>query len=337
MAEYIGQLTTGQLVEISSDFDYIRATKNFVGSKLFPYAKTDNMKYTIINLMNGSEIPTMGMVTALDAEAPIGDRPTYETIKVELLLIKEKLNQGESLRKKMLDLGLSNDEKSILTAIYDDVSNLISRILTRIEVMACELLSTGKITVNENNVNVEIDFHLPESHKTIFDGWSDPDHDILTDLAEYKFEANNLLKRALIGNKVFGYMLKNNKIKNIAASATTAQPITQEWLVTYLKSYIGIEFVVTSGTYKKSATSEETYNFFKPDVITFLTTDGIVGNTFFTDPPEVDYGIANRTEGYVAVTQYLDKDPAGLWTKASAIALPCPKDIKTIYLATVTA
>lgn len=337
MAEYIGQLTTGQLVEISSDFDYMRATENFIGLKLFPLTKTENLKLAMANLMEGADIPVMAFVHALDTEARIGDRPTYETIKVELLLIKEKLNQGEALRKKMQDLGLSQNEREILRAVYADAANLISRVLTRMEVMACELLSTGKITINENNVNAEIDFKIPESHKTAFSGWSDPDHDIIGDLVAYKIAAKNKIKRALIGEENFGYMLKNNKIGAIAASAVPAQPMTQEFVTNYLKTILGMEFIVTSGTYKQSANSEDVFTFFKKDTITFLTTDGIVGNTFVTDPPEVDYGIANRTEGYVAVTQYLDKDPAGLWTKASAIALPCPKDIKTIYLATVTA
>ena len=210
MAEYIGQLTTSQLVEISSDFDYMRATENFIGLKLFPLTKTENLKLAMANLMEGADIPVMAFVHALDTEARIGDRPTYETIKVELLLIKEKLNQGEALRKKMQDLGLSQNEREILRAVYADAANLISRVLTRMEVMACELLSTGKITINENNVNAEIDFKLPESHKTAFSGWSDPDHDIIGDLVAYKIAAKNKIKRALIGEENLGYMRKNN-------------------------------------------------------------------------------------------------------------------------------
>lgn len=337
MADYLGMLKSEQLIEISDNFDYIRATQGFVGLKLFPLVQTENMKLAIANLMEGSDIPVMAFVHALDTEARIGDRPNYSEIKYELLLIKEKLNQGEALRKKMRDLGMGDGEREILTAIYDDAANLISRVLTRMEVMACELLSTGKITVDENNAKVEIDFKLPAAHKIAFTGWSDPTKDILADLVSAKRTSKNKIVRALISNQILDYMMNNNAIKGVAASSVPVAYVTQEWTLNYVRSVLGIEFIVTDGTYKKSANSDDEFYFFKQDVITFITTDGPVGRTFVTTAPEVDYGIADRVQGYVAVTQWYENDPAGVWTKASAIALPCPTDINTLYLATIGA
>lgn len=334
--EYTKLLQGETLVQISNDFNYMRATEDFVGLKLFPLYKTENMKLAMANLMDGSDIPVMSFVHALDSEARTGDRPNYQEIKFELLLIKEKLNQGEALRKKLLDYGMTQTEKNMLEAIYNDAANLISRVITRMEVMADELLSTGKITVNENDVDVTIDYGLPATHQIGVTGWELATADIIGDLVKIKNQAKNKIKRALVSEKIMGYMLQNTAIKNIAASYQPVQYATQEWVQSYLRSLLNIEFIVTSGTYKKSALDDTEYYFFKQDVITFLTTEGEVGKTFVTTTPEEDYGIAEYVTGYVAVTQYKTEDPAGIWTKASAIALPCPANINSLYICTVS-
>lgn len=336
--DYLGLIKSEHWIEISNDFDYMRVIdeKKFVGLRLFPLFKTPNMKLAMARLMEGGEIPVMAFVHGLDTEARIGDRPNYETIKFELLLIKEKLNQGEVLRKKKLDYSMSDSEREILIEIYNDAANLISRVLTRMEVMACELLTSGKVTIDENNAKYEVDYQLPASHKIAWSGFNDPDSDIIGSLINIKRLSNNKIKRALISEKILGYFLNNNAIKKVAASQVPVQFVTQEWLTAYLKSLLNIEFIVTSGTYKKAAQDNTEYYFFKQDVITFLTTDETVGNTFVTSSPEEDYGITSRVEGYVAITQWKTYDPAGVWTKASAVALPCPRDIKSIYLATIS-
>lgn len=337
MADMLGLLKGEQLVEISNDFNYMRATENFEGLKVFPLAKTNNMRLAIANLMDGSDIPVMAFVHALDSEARIGDRPNYQEVNFELLLIKEKLNQSEKIRKKMLDYGMSNAEKDILTAIYDDIANLISRVLTRMEVMACELLCTGKITIDENNAKAEIDYHLPTEHKIAFTGWSNPTTDVVGDLISIKRTSKNKIKKAYISEPIMGYIMANNAIKAVAASQQPIQFVTEEWTKAYLKAALGIEFIVIDGQYKTSAQTKETNYFFKQDVISFVTTEGALGRTFVTSSPEEDYGIAQNVTGYVAITQWYENDPAGVWTKASAIALPCPTDINSLYIATVGA
>lgn len=334
------QLISGEtLVEISNDFDYMHLIEkeHYWGLTLFPLFKTKNMKLAMYNLMDGADIPVMSFVHAFDTEARIGDRPNYQEFKYELLLIKEKIKQGEEIKKKLDDIDVTGSEKEFLTAIYNDISNLISRIITRMEVMAAELLSTGKVTIKENDVNMTVDYQLPESHEIGVVGWELETADIIGDLVNIKATAKNKIKRALVPEKIMGYMLKNTAIKNIAASYHPIQYATQEWVLSYLQSLLNIEFNVTSGTYKKDLMKDSPeYYFFKQDVITFLTTEGEVGKTFVTTTPEEDYGIADYVNGYVAITQYKTEDPAGIWTKASAVALPCPANINSIYLCTVS-
>ena len=69
MADYLGMLKGEQLVSLSQNFDYVTATADFVGLKLFPAVKTDNMKLAIAQLTKGGKIPVMALVHALDTEA----------------------------------------------------------------------------------------------------------------------------------------------------------------------------------------------------------------------------------------------------------------------------
>lgn len=332
--DYLGMLKGEQLVQISEDFDYVRATQDFIGLKLFPMFKTKNMKLAVYDLVNGANVPVMALVHALDTEARIGDRPDFKEINFQLLLVKEKLNQGEALRKKINDFGMSSEESAIINAIYDDASNLISRVLTRFEAMADEALCTGKLHIEENNANADIDYQLPEDHRLTVSSWSSAGHDIIADLIAIKRASKNKIVRALVSNKVMGYMISNTGIANIAGKQNTYA--TEDWVKSYMQALLGIEFIVVGGTYKTSAQSTEEKNFFDEDVICFLTTRGELGNLFVTTTPEEDYKINKAvSNGFVAVTQWYSEDPAGVWTKASGVAFPAFRDIKQLYVCTV--
>lgn len=324
------------LVSFSDDFDYIHATSQFPIFDLFPVEMTSDIKLSLYNLMEGSDTPVAAFVHGLDTESRIGDRPNYVVTDVELFLIKEKIDQGERLKKKFGSSTLSLTERKLLESIYNDVANMMSRVINRIAAMACELVTSGKITVNENNVSKTVDFGLPESHKDAWTGWGDPTHDIMGDINAIKKRSKNKIKRAFMSDKIIGYIMNNNFIKSVANSSVPIQFVTQEWTLSYLKAIFNIDFVVTSGTYKDRASEgAKEYNLFDQDVISFVTTDGEIGKTFVTPAPEVDSGIEDSVRGYVAVTTWYEYDRAVTWVKASAMALPCPKDINMFYIVTV--
>ena len=94
MADYLGMIDKELLVAVSNDFDYLEATKDFIGMRFFPMVKTENMKLAVIQLTEKGKVPVMALIHALDTEARIGDRPNPESVNYELFLIKDKLNQG---------------------------------------------------------------------------------------------------------------------------------------------------------------------------------------------------------------------------------------------------
>lgn len=335
MADYLGLLKGQTLVSISEDFNYLKATQDFVGLKLFPMVKTENMKLAVMELIEGGDVPVMALVHALDTEAKIGDRPNYTELNYEIFLIKEKLNQGERLRKKIKDAGMSNEEKRIIEAVYADAENLISRVLTRLEVMACELISTGQITVKENNVNKTVTFGLPNTHRIAITGWNAPTHNILGDIVSIKKASKNKIVRALLSDKMMGYILANEGIQNVASNANEYP--TEDWAKTFFNNKFGIEFVVVDGEYKLNALDNTTYKLFDEDTITWLTTKGTLGNTFMTSTPDQDAGMVVKTNGFVTVDQWASNDPKTIWTMASAVGMPCPRNIRQFYISAHTA
>lgn len=334
--DFLRTLKNEELVSISADFNYLRATEDFVGLKLLPMARTENLKVAIYDLTKGVEVPVMALVHAFDSEARIGDRPTYEEIKAELFLVKEKIDQGEELRKKIKDLGMSSDERTILNAIYDDINHLISKVLVAFEKRACELLSTGKLVVNENNAKFEVKYGFDEAtNKVDFTGWSSPDHDIVADLIALRTASKNKIVRMIMSSKVMGYILANTKLNAIAEKAGVY--VTQDWAKTYINNIVGVEIIVDDRTYKLSHKDTTEYRFFPENTLISLTTKGEVGKTFMTSTPIEDGGTVDATYGFVAVSQWRTEDPVTSWTKAEGVGLPVIAGINsTLYLSTIS-
>lgn len=336
MADFLKILDGETLANISVQFDYKSATADFVGLKLFPMVKTDNLKVAMYNLLKGSDVPVIALVHAFDSEARIGDRPNYEEIRAELLLIKEKINQGEELRKKVRDMGMDSSERAILNAIYDDISNEIAKVLTAFERRACEALSTGKCVVDENGARVTVDFKLSADNKIDFSGWSTPTHDIVADMAALKVASKNKIVRQIVPSKILGYMLANEKLN--AFANTQMLPMTQDFVTNYISNALGIEIIVDDRTYKTAYNGGKEYRFFDEDTVISLTTRGEVGKTFMTSTPTEDAGKTDTTYGFIAVHQWTSDDPYTSWTKAEGVGLPVFSDINnTLYLSKITA
>lgn len=327
-----------ELVKISYDFDYLSVTKDFVGLKLLPMVKTDNMKVAIYNLMKGAEVKVSALVHALDSEARIGDRPEYEQIRAELFLIKEKINQGEELRKKIKDLGMNASDNAIVLAIYDDIANQISKVLVGFERRACELLATGKVTINENGAvkNVTMGFD-EKTNKVALSGWSSAEHDIVADLIALNKKSGNKIKRIIISPEIMAFILNNEKLNTIASNNVNQGYLTDDFAIDYIKRVTKIEDIkVDDRTYKLSYKDKKEYRYFPQATLIALTSVSEVGNTIMTSTPIEDGNTADGEYGYVAVSQWRTEDPVTSWTKAEGVGLPVIPDINNVlYLATI--
>lgn len=339
MADLLKTLSHEELVKISADFDYLSVTQDFVGLKLLPMVRVENLKVALYNLMKGHEVKVSALVHALDSEARIGDRPEYEVVRAELFLIKEKINQGEELRKKIKDLGMDASENSVILALYEDIANEISKVLVGFERRACELLSTGKIVIDENNAKKEVTEGFDEStNKLSFTGWSDPTHDIVGDFIAMGKQSKGKIKRYIISPERMANILNNEKLNTIASNDVNQGYLTEDYALNYIKRIAKIvDIKVDDRTYKTSYADDTEYRYFPQNTIIGLTSVGTVGKTLMTSTPIEDANKSDSKYGFVAVHQWTTDDPCTSWTKAEGLGLPVIPDINNVlYLAEIT-
>lgn len=332
--DLLNLVTNKDLYEFTENLNY---RTNFVGDRYFPKQKSRNLKALVRSIVDGGDIPVMAKVHAFDAESLIGDRTNYVEMEYEKLLIKEKLNVTEKIIE-LFGSGVNDEMKGeVLNYIFDDASNLVSRVLTREEVANMEALSTGKITVKENGIDITVNYHLPTANSVTFTDWSTSSHDILKDLDDLKDKLTakgQVLTEMLCNSSVIQYMKKNDGIRDIF-SKRGLNPST-----TRIKEFIAeeYEFVITvnDDVYKVSANAAETKKFYPDNKITFFTMPAAnvgVGAVGYT-PDELALGETSE-KSLVTLTTDHTTDPVALWTKASALYFPVLRNNKGIYIATV--
>lgn len=328
-------LTNKDRIDYSNNFNY---QTNFKGDSMFPSIKTENIKLALLKLLENGNLPVMAQVHALDTEARIGDRPDYRELDVQKLLIKEKLNQTERIAQF---LNGETNENTVKDFVYDDMGNLISRVLTRIELFRMQLLSEGKIVINENNYKTTVDFGYDTTHNDNFTNWSDPKANIIADLDAIKSKAKKkgyTITRALTSDKIIGYLCANEGLTTIINKG--GQIATRERVINFIYENFGIQFDTNDELYKESAKSKTTHRFYPENKITFIAGNEILGNTIYGVTPE-ELSLTKSADvtmnGYVAVTQWDTPDPVATWTKASAMCLPAMNDIDRLFIVTVTA
>lgn len=329
---YIQLLKNMDIVSIGEQiaYDNISAIDS-----LFVQSKTANLKVAVAQLTAGGTIPQMAQVHAFDTEARIGSRASFETLKFEKLLIKEKLNQGESLRYYLEEMGATDDEATLKGFIFNDVNTLVKRVQTRATVMNGELLSTGKITVDENNVNTTIDMGMSIDNIITLTGWATAGTDVIGQLETVIANAKAkgvTIQRAITSSKQLARLAKNTAIATHMSNIKMVPSIAN--LKTWLSEAIGIPFATIDDVYTTDANGGTTNRVFDEDVITFLPTLGTIGSGLWgVTPEEKELDVA--LSGFVATTKYTTPDPVAVWTKASGIYLPVIADINKMFIGNI--
>ena len=136
----------------------------------------------------------------------------------------------------------------------------------------------------------------------------------------------------------------------INGTAGAGQLIKNSALAAYLEEEFGISQIITNDlTYGKSATINNegrpvisSARYFPTDKVTFFAANpgGKLGTGLWGNPPEADdfelkVG-ASGVSPYVWVSQWFEKDPHVLWTKASALFMPVLYNPDSLWIANVT-
>ena len=332
--DIISRIKPADLASFAASYDY--QVNGFMGHKLFPAQKSNNLKLAYRQLVENGDLPVMAQVHALDTEARIGDRTNFKELELHKLLIKEKLNQGERIAYLLNELNGKEDD--IVRFVYNDAANLLSRVITRTEVANMELLSTGRMTIKENGVNLVIDYGFSDDNRIALNGWSNPDHDILGDLEKIVKKAKAQgwkVVRAITSGTIINYLVANKAIRAFWDGKVV--PVTEKGILEFIDLHYGIEFVANDDVYKLSANGTEVKRFFDENAICFLGTRSEIGSGLFgVTPEELKLTETKKQEKMLCtLTMWESEDPATTWTKASGLYLPVIKDINKMIVAKV--
>lgn len=326
--------------------------------QLFSDEKTDNIAAKWQTIASEYQIPVMAQFHGFDTQAKTTIRIPVDTHSVEKGLIKVKINQSERLRE-LTNSGVRQDD--LYRYVINDGYNLAQQVITRSKVAKNELLATGKVTIKENNLDLNVDYGVPSKNVDIsfkIDDKTGTDvpaqiQDIVDKAADLGVTINGIYT----SKKMISRLRTNKSIETIinGTNALGAQ-VRRSDLDAFLSEEYGIDSIILNdlkygasskvGTDGRPVIKQERY--YPQDKITFFGTTNTVGGNFrigtglWGDPPEVT-GVQAKTGAtassvspYVYITQWVENDPAELWTKASALYMPVLYNPNSLFIAKVS-
>lgn len=316
---------------------------------LFGDERTDNLMASWQSIAAEYQVPMMAQFHGFDTEAKQTFRVPVDTHNIEKGLIKVKINQSERMRELMRS-GVQGDQALYDYVIRDGV-RLADQVVTRSKVAKNELMATGKVTIKENNLDLTVDYGVPEDQLNLTLDLS-AGADVLEQLLKITDDA------AAKGAALNGLMTSRGMLTKLRSHASVqgailgnagvGRLVRMDELNALLASEFGINQVITNDlSYGASADLTDgrpvvtSARYYPTDKISFFATNtgGRLGVGLWGDPPEVDAASffpvgQSEVSPYVYVMQWAEKDPAVLWTKASALFMPVLYNPNSLWVAT---
>lgn len=343
MPDILNLISDAERLDFSQNLSVARPA--YIGDRIFPDQKTENIKAEYLRLAEGATIPVMATVHAFDTEAEIGTRPVFDKTEVEKLLIKRKINQTERVRL-MTENGVYSDD-AIVRYVFDDMRLMAEAVKTRTEVAKMEVIATGKMTVKENNLNLTVDYGVPSAnvgYKIDFG----PDADIIGQIqviADAAADSGNALTEIVTSNKILRKLAANKGIQTMIYGTIGAGTyVPADRIRSLFTELFGFGTITTNDLRYKTQTAsgkEATKRFFPDDKMAFLSNGSAASfgaGLWGVTPEEAEYGQYNdkSADQYITITQWATQDPVAVWTKASGLFIPVVPNPNGLFIAADT-
>lgn len=333
-------VTKNDLLDFSQNLSIVR---NYLGDRLFPDLKTQNLKAEFYRLSDPRQIPKMAKVHGFDTEAAIGTRPTFEKVEFEKMLIKEKINVSERV-ELLKDTGV--EQLSLVNYIYDDMGRLAESVKTRTEVAKMELLQSGKIKVKENGLDFTVDYGIPSGNKKAYT-WTAVDHDILADIQEMvdiAKAAGQTVTKVITSTKIVNKLRKNAGIQTaVYGTNGVGTFLANSQMNALLLEMFGFTIEVNDDLYSyetaNGTITEKRYIEDNKFIMISTLPNGTAGAGLWGITPEEAVNgpwSAKSAKQFITLTQWQTPDPVATWTKASGVFIPALPKSKGLVIGTIT-
>lgn len=327
--------TIFELVASAAITAYWEAQSNqrapYLGDELFPPEQKLGLELKWIKGSAG--LPVVLKPSAFDAEAMKRDRIGFEKLTAQMPFFKESTLIDEELRQQLnmvLETGNQAYIDSVMKRVFADEVSLLEGAAAQRERIKMMALTTGAVSIAANGQAYDYDYGMPSEHKiTVGKSWSDPTADIITDIQTnmdlIDDETGVRPARAVCSRKTWGYIMKNNGIRNILNGNNSNAPVTDTKVKQYFMDELQLEVVIYTKKYK-SETGVAT-QYVADDIFVMFPSGNLGTGWFGTTPEQSDLmsGTAANvsiTDVGVAVTTVKKTDPVNVDTKASMIYLP---------------
>lgn len=342
MPNILSMITEADRLSFSQNFS---VNRNYLGDRLFPDVKTENLMAEYLRLANGANLPVMATVHAFDTEAQIGSRPAFDKVEVEKLLIKRKINQTERVRM-LKDHGVYKDDE-IVKYVFDDMRLMAEAVKTRSEVAKMEVLASGKMSIKENNLSIDVDYGVPTANVgySVNAGASADIIGQIQTVVDAAAMNGYAITEIVTSTKVLRAMAANKAIQTLVfGAAGQGAYVSTERLRALFAQMFGITAITVNDSryqYEKANGTKATARYFPEDKIAFISQSNIgrFGTGLWgVTPEETAYGPYSEKSQtqFITLTQWETPDPVAVWTKASGVFIPVLPDPNALYVATVT-
>lgn len=322
-----------------------RKVSPMLGESLFPERKIQDIEFDMI--LGSGGLPVTAEVHAYDTETQLASREAIEKGVASLALIKRKIKIAEKEIIKINNPRTDSELAFVLSQLYNNAEKMTDSVKVRVEAMRMELLSTGKIAINENKVKVTIDYKVPSGNKKSF-AWNTPDSDTpLDDLATLadavEAESGSRPTRALTSRKVVKTICNTASVRRAIYGVNSDKIVTLAALNELLAQLDLPQIVVYEGKYKKETAKGFTTTRYFPENVIAMFGDETLGETIYGLTAEEVKLIgdgkmeeASVLDNKIFVGTYTSIDPVGEFTKAVATALPTLPHGEELGIGTIT-
>jgi hypothetical protein len=308
-----------------------RTVTPMLGESLFPERKIQDIEFDMILGTGG--LPVSAEVHAFDTKTQLASREAIEKGVASLALIKRQIKIAEKEIIKIQNPRTDAELAFVLSQIYNDAEKMTDSVKVRVEAMRMELLSSGKIAINENNIKVTIDYKVPAANQKPFT-WKAPATDTPLDDLETLASAIETTSgyrptRALTSRKIAKTICSAASVRSAIYGVNSDKIVTLAALNELLVQLELPQIVVYEGKYKKEgAKGFDTLRYFPENKIAMFG-DETLGETIYGLTAEEVKLIgdgkmeeASMLDNKIFVGTYTSIDPVGEFTKAVATALP---------------
>jgi len=344
-----------KLVEVFNTLELINYFKERVivpmlGEALFPERKIQDIEFDMI--LGAGGLPVSASVHAFDTKTQLASREAIAKGIQTLALIKRQIKITEKELIKIQNPRGDAELAFVLSQLYNDAEKMEESIRVRAEAMRIEVLSSGKIAIDENGVAVTIDYLVPAGNKMAF-SWNAPTTaapliDLEAIATAVETECGSRPSRAMTSRKIVKAICACTTIKKAIFGTNSDKLVTLALLNDLLSQSDLPILLVNEGKYKvEVAKTEENPTGFKtvryfPENIVSMFGSSTLGETIYgLTAEEVKLiGDGNMETasmvGNIFVGTYTSVDPVAEFTKSAATVIPSFPHADELGIATIT-